>query len=186
MTYRAYVLLPVFMLVACETLPQDAFRLSESALSVRHMQTRVYDSMSDGAILAASTDVLQDMGYAIDEMEQPLGVLSASKRADARTGIRAIGSLAMDSVRCVFSLMLACDGKNYSKLDDVQDIRLTLVSRPQISNDDNVVVRITIQRIIWDKKGRLSEQQTVNDSEVYASFFDKMSKAVFLEQERAR
>lgn len=185
MKFRAITLLSLFMLAACETLPQDAFRLSESALAVRDMQTREYQSMSDAAILSASTSVLQDMGYAIDEIEEPLGVLSASKRADATTGFQALGSLAMDSVRCVFSLMLVCDGKNYSKLDDVQDIRLTLISRPQLSDGDNVIVRITIQRVIWDKKGRLSEQQTVTDQEVYAAFFEKMSRAVFLEQELA-
>lgn len=180
---RALILLPILILVACETMPRDAFRLSESALATRELQTREYRSMSDKAILSASTAVLQDMGYAIDEIEEPLGVLSASKRADANSGIKAFGSLAMDGVKCVFSFMLACNGKNYSKLDDVQDIRLTLISRPQLDNENDVVVRITIQRIIWDKKGRLSEQQTITDHQVYASFFDKMSKAVFLEQE---
>ena len=180
---RALVLLPILTLVACETMPRDAFRLSESALATREIQTREYRSISDKAILSASTAVLQDMGYAIDEIEEPLGVLSASKRADATSGIKAFGSLAMDGVKCVFSFMLACNGKNYSKLDDVQDIRLTLISRPQLDNENDVVVRITIQRIIWDKKGRLSEQQTITDHQVYASFFDKMSKAVFLEQE---
>lgn len=186
MFLRSLALLPIMLLTACQTLPEDAFRLSESALALREMQTREYAAMSDAAILSASTDVLQDMGYAIDEIEEPLGVLSASKRADATTGMRALGSVAMDSVRCVFSLMFACDGKNYSKLDDVQDIRLTLISRPQLGDENNVIVRITIQRVIWDKKGRLSEQQTVTDQEVYAAFFEKMSHAVFLEQTAAR
>lgn len=183
MALRAFVLVSVFLLAACETLPRDAFRLSESALAIRAMQTREYSSVSDRAILSASTAVLQDMGYAIDELEEPLGVLSASKRADATSGMKAVGSLAKDSVRCVFSFLRACDGKHYSKLDDVQDIRLTLISRPQLDRKDDVVVRITVQRVIWDKKGRLSEQQTITDGQVYASFFEKMSKAVFLEKE---
>jgi len=186
MTIRALVLLTIAFLAACQSLPDDAFRLSESALAVREIQTREYYSISDAAILSASTDVLQDMGYAIDEIEEPLGVLSASKRADATTGFQALGSLAMDSVRCVFTFMLICDGKNYSKLDDVQDIRLTLISRPQLGDKNNVIVRITIQRVIWDKKGRLSEQQTVTDSEVYAAFFERMSQSVFLERELTR
>ena len=186
MLCRTLALLTFVFISACQTLPEDAFRLSESALSIREMQTREYPAMSDAAILSASTDVLLDMGYAIDEMEEPLGVLSASKRADATTGMRALGSLAMDGVKCMFTFMLACDGKNYSKLDDVQDIRLTLISRPKLGNESDVVVRITIQRIIWDKKGRLTEQQTVVEHDVYAAFFEKMSQAVFLEQERVR
>ena len=65
----------VLSLGACETLPEDAFRLSESALELREMQTRTYEEVSDIEILQASSAVLQDLGYAIDEVEKELGVL---------------------------------------------------------------------------------------------------------------
>ena len=68
-------------------------------------------------------------------------------------------------------------------VDDIQDIRLTLISRPQFENQDNVAVRVTMQRIVWDKEGRVTEQETIIDDRVYAAFFTKLSKAVFLEQE---
>ena len=152
---------------------------------MREIQTREYSSITDAEILSASTAVLQDMGYAIDEVEVPLGVLSASKRADATNKFKAVGTMTLDGVKCVLTFGMGCDGEHYGEIDDVQDIRLTLISRPQIGNINDVIVRITIQRIIWDKKGRLSEQQTVTDSSVYAAFFEKMSKAVFLEQEGA-
>lgn len=177
------LLLAGCILSACETLPRDAFRLSETALATREMQSREYVSVSDAAILSASTAVLQDMGYAIDEIEKSLGVISASKRADATNKLEAFGTLAVDSVKCVFTLMLACTRDHYKEIDDVQDIRLTLITRPQRENGDDVSVRITIQRVIWDKGGRLSKQQTVTDNKVYESFFAKLSKAVFLEQE---
>jgi len=147
------------------------------------MQTREYSSMTDSEILTASTAVLQDMGYAIDEVEKPLGVLSASKRADATNNLKAAGTMALDGVKCVFTLGLACSRQNYGQIDDVQDIRLTLISRPTLGNTNNVVVRVTIQRIIWDKRGYVSDQQTVTDSSVYASFYERMSKAVFLEKQ---
>ncbi len=166
-------------------MPRDVFRISETALATREMQTRQYPSINDAAILSASIAVLQDMGYAITEVEKPLGVLSASKRADATNKLEAFGKLALDGVKCVFTLMLACDGDNYSEIDDVQDIRLTLITRPQRENGDDVSVRITIQRVIWDKGGRMSEQETITDTRVYESFFAKLSKAVFLEQEGA-
>ena len=70
-------------LAACQTLPEDAFRLTESALELREIQSRTYEDVSDIEILSASSGVLQDLGYAIDEVEKELGVLSASKRADA-------------------------------------------------------------------------------------------------------
>ena len=123
------------------------------------------------------------MGYAIDEIEEPLGVLSASKRADAANRFEFMGAVVLDGVKCVFTLMLGCNGKNYGEVGDVQDIRLTIISRPQLDNENDVTVRITIQQVIWDKKGRISKQHTITDGTVYASFFEKMSKAVFLEQE---
>lgn len=171
------------LLVGCETMPSDAFRLSETALAIREMQSREYYGVNDAAILSASMAVLQDMGYTIDEIEKPLGVLSASKRADATNLLEAIGKTAIDTVRCMFTMMLACSGRAYGKVDDVQDIRLTLITRPQRDNGDDVAVRVTIQRVIWDKEGRLSEQQTISDGTVYVAFFEKLSKAVFLEQE---
>ena len=185
MLSRSLLLLPLLLLAACESMPADAFRLSESALAVRDVQTREYPAISDAQILSASTAVLQDMGYAIDEVEEPLGVLSASKRADATNRMEAFGKLTLDGIKCVFTFGLGCDRDLYGEVDDVQDIRLTLVSRPQIGNEHDVIVRVTIQRVIWDKKGRISAQETVTDSEVYQSFFEKMSKAVFLEQEGA-
>lgn len=152
-------------------------------MAVRSIQTRQYESVSDAEILSASTAVLQDMGYAIDEIEEPLGVLSASKRADASSTLEFFGAVIVDGVKCVFTLTLGCKGKNYGEIGDVQDIRMTLVSRPTLENENDVIVRVTIQRVIWDKKGRISHQQSVTDSDVYASLFEKMSKAVFLEQE---
>ena len=183
MKLRASFLLLAVVLSACETVPGNAFRLSASTLATREMQTREYISVSDATILSASTAVLQDMGYAIDEIEEPLGVLSASKRTDATGALELFGSIILGGLKCVFTLVQSCNGSNYGKVGDVQDIRMTLISRPQLDNENNVAVRITIQRIIWDKKGRLSVQETVTDSAVYESFFEKMSKAVFLEQE---
>lgn len=169
-------------LSACETLPEDAFRLSETALETRRVQTREYVLTDDSAILSASVAVLQDMGYAIDEVEPRLGLLTASKRADATNKLEAFGTLTLDTMQCVFTLMLACSRKHYGEIDDVQDIRLTLISAPQRDNRQDVAVRVTMQRVIWDKEGRLSAQETIADGRVYGAFFQKLSTAVFLEQ----
>jgi len=182
MLLRATFVLLTLMLAACAATPHNAFRLSESDIAMRDLQTREYPLMTDQEILSASTAVLQDLGYTIEEMEGSLGVLSASKRADASDQIKVFGSLALDGVKCVVTFGLGCTGSNYKKSADVQDIRLTLVSRQKPNDNDNVVVRVTIQRIVWDKTGRISEQHSITDKAVYSSFFEKMSKAVFLER----
>lgn len=183
MIARAILLAICITATGCETLPRDAFRMTESALAVREIQTREYESVSDAQILSASTAVLQDLGYAIDEIEEPLGVLSASKRADATNTLEFFGSVLIEGTKCFLTLFLDCDNRSTKEIGDVQDIRMTVVSRPQLDNENDVVVRVTIQRVIWDKKGEATLREAVTDSRVYETFFEKMSKAVFLERE---
>lgn len=183
MNTRITLLLLLAFVAGCATVPRDAFRLPASTLAIREAQTREYRAVSDSQILSASAAVLQDMGYAIDEIEEPLGVISASKRADAANTFEYLGGAIFDSFKCIFTLIRDCNTRSSNEIGDVQDIRMTLVSRPTLENERNVVVRVTIQRTIWDKKGKISHQETVTDGDVYASFFEQMSKAIFLEQE---
>ena len=176
-------LLVALALGACETLPEDAFRLSESAMEMREMQTRTYDDVTDIQILSASSAVLQDLGYAIDEVEKELGVLSASKRADAKDNVEIAGKIALDVADCILTLFIGCEDDAFQSSKDVQDIRMTLVVIPDLDNEGAHKVRLTMQRIVWARSGELYEQETINDVTVYKSFFDKLSKSVFLEKE---
>jgi hypothetical protein len=164
-------------------MPDDAFRLKESALEMRELQTRQYEGVTDIQILSASSAVLQDLGYAIDEVEKELGVLSASKRADAKDSAEIAGKIALDVADCILTLFMGCENDAYRSSKDVQDIRLTLVVLPDLSSDGAHTVRVTMQRVVWDKSGKLYDQETVNDAVVYQAFFDKLSKSVFLEKE---
>lgn len=182
---RALLLVAVLAggLCGCAGVPDDAFRLPETALETRAMQTRDFEDVSEAEILSASASVLQDLGYAIDEVEKELGVLSASKRADATNEAEVVGKIALDAVTCLMTLLFACDNENYLTADAEQDIRLTLVVQPDRHSDTRHSVRVTMQRVVWDRDGRISEQATVSQPEVYQAFFDKLSKSVFIEQE---
>ena len=43
------------------------------------------------------------------------------------------------------------------------------------------VARITIQRVIIDTQGRVTRAEAIDEPEIYRAFFDKLSKATFLE-----
>jgi len=170
-------------LAACATLPEDAFRLTESALELREMQSRVYEEATEIEILSASTAVFQDLGYAIDEIEKDLGVVSASKRADATNELEVLGNIALDVVDCIITFLLGCENASYKSSKGAQDIRMTLVVWPDPNRERTHRIRLTMQRFIWDRGGKLYEQETINDVAVYQAFFDKLSKSVFLEKE---
>ena len=171
------------ILGACATVPDDAFRLSESALETREIQTRSYEEVSDIEILSASSAVLQDLGYAIDEIEKELGVVSASKRADAKNAAEIAGSIALDLADCLLTLFLGCENDSFESTKDVQDIKMTLVVLPVLGKERTYSVRLTMQRVVWARDGTIYDQETISDAAVYQAFFDKLSKSVFLEKE---
>lgn len=173
----------VLLLGACETIPDDAFRLTESTLKHREIQTRQYEDVTDIEILSASAAVLQDLGYTIDEVEKELGVLSASKRADAKDTMETAGMIALDVADCLVTFFIGCEDDAYKSTKDVQDIKLTLVVLPKRDKDRTYSARITIQRVVWARSGLLYQQETIHDAEVYQAFFDKLSKSVFLEKQ---
>lgn len=84
---------------------------------------------------------------------------------------------------CFITFFIGCTGNHYRAGDAVQDIRLTLVALPERNKTSTVTVRVTMQRIVWDRDERLSEQATITAPDVYQTFFQKLSKSVFLEQE---
>lgn len=171
------------MVGGCATVPDDAFRLSESALETREIQTRSYEDVSDIEILSASSAVLQDLGYAIDEIEKELGVVSASKRADAKNRAEIAGSIALDVADCLLTLFLGCENDSFESTKDVQDIKMTLVVLPVLDKEQTYSVRLTMQRVVWARDGTIHDQETISDAAVYQAFFDKLSKSVFLEKE---
>jgi len=44
-----------------------------------------------------------------------------------------------------------------------------------------VAVRVTFQRIVWDIEGNVTRSESLTDPKIYQEFFDKLSKAVFLD-----
>jgi len=132
------------------------------------------DGIDEKALLTAAAGVLQDLGFNIDESETKLGVIVASKDRSAVTGSQVAGAV-----------ILALLG-GYSAIDKTQKIRVSLVTRPASMEDgsksqDSHLLRITIQRLVWNTDGMLTRIESIEEPEIYVEFFDKLSKSVFLE-----
>ena len=158
--------------------PEDALRLEESTLEVRAVQTRKIEAPSETVILTAMVAVLQDMEFHIDRIEKPLGLISASKISDADDA---------GEKRVLFMLDLLCGagggyGCDYmSTAKDEQHIILTMVALPSLSGSGEYSVRITMQRNILDKEGRVKALQRITAPEIYQTAFDNLRKALFIE-----
>ncbi len=166
------------LLAGCTaTLPPNSFALTPEQLARRQIETRRYDNAKEESILVASSNVLQDLGFNLDNSETKLGVLTASKQRDATDG----GQIAL-------SIVLALLGGGATPTDKDQTIRVSLVVRPvQATNASaptgSYFVRITFQRVVRRTDNSVYAE-TITDNALYEEFFEKLSKSIFIEAQK--
>ena len=56
-----------------------------------------------------------------------------------------------------------------------------VTTRPVGDSGSQVAVRVVFERIVFDTEHRLKKIEALNDPKIYQSFFEKLSKALFLE-----
>jgi len=173
-------LLPISLLSACATtgIPEDALRLTESTLDVRAIQTRTFAATSETAILAATVALLQDMEYNIDQVEKPLGVITASKVTDADSATQKTGLFILDML-CVISMSGGCDAM--SKASDEQHLTVTIVVIPSLARSGEYVTRITIQGVLYNKAEQILVLERIDDPEIYQEIFDNLRKSIYIQ-----
>jgi len=172
-------LLLIVMLSGCAaSIPDAALRLPESTLEVRSIQTRTLEAPSEIDILAATIAVLQDMEFNIERIEKPLGVITASKVTDADSANEKTGLFFLD-VLCALGGNSDCQAM--STAQDDQHITLTMVVLPSLAQRGEYKVRITIQRVIYDKMDRIKVLERIDNAETYQQIFDNLRKSLFIQ-----
>jgi hypothetical protein len=131
------------------------------------MQTRRFDTKDETKLLVSGSQVLQDLGFTIEDSETKLGVIAGSKDRDATEVGQVIGAV-----------LLTLLTKQAQAYDDKQKIRVSLITRPVSSKE--TLVRVTFQRVVWDTQGKVSKTEPLNDPGLYQEFFSKLSQSVFL------
>jgi hypothetical protein len=161
-----------FLLIiqGCGGIPKDALSMNTATLEDRQLQTRLFDTSDEEKILSASAGVLQDLGFNLDESETDLGLIVGSKDREAT-----------EAGQVILAALLAGMSGTQARYDTKQKIRISLISCPIGESGERISVRVTFQRIVWNNYGRISRLERLNDPEMYQGFFDKLSKAIFLE-----
>ena len=153
-----------------QKIPKEALQLTHESLAQRQAQTRRYDTSDENMLLSASAAVLQDLGFNLDESETKLGLVVASKDRDATEAGQVIAAI---FIAALFGAPVPIDRR--------QKIRASLVTKPFGETGDQMSVRITFQRIVWNDQGQVSKTEALTEPEIYQEFFSKLSKSVFLE-----
>ncbi|MBN1464101.1 MAG: hypothetical protein JW922_10605 [Paludibacteraceae bacterium] len=172
----ALCLLLIFAIAGCATVPKKFLTLPEDYLQLRQLQMRQYDTTDEEKIIKAVAGVLQDLGFTLDESETEIGLVAASKKADATSGGQIAGAFFMDMLSA-----FAGTYSNYSaQVDAVQHVKACVITKPSLDKS-KTVVRVTFQRIIWNVSNTINRLESIKEPEIYERFFESLSKAVFLE-----
>jgi len=168
----SFLLVASVYLAGCQQkgIPKEALMPTYVTTEQRSLQTRQYDTLNEKEILAATAGVLQDLGFTLEESETDLGLITASKARDATESGQVAGAVFMT---VMFGTQFVHDKE--------QKIRVSVVTKKALEGSKKTNVRVTFQRLIWDNRGILTKMETLEDPEMYQGFFEKLSKAVFLE-----
>ena len=147
------------------SLPKHVLRLTPDTLQNRVLQTRKYEGISEADLLSASTGVIQDLGFIIDESETNLGLMVGSKNRDAPPdATQRTVQVLVTTVSLFLAVIVAVVTKGEAgedvvyvpPVDDYQKLWASIVIRPTSEDDDKThYVRVTFQRIVWDTEGEI-------------------------------
>lgn len=167
-------------LTSCVTANQMAMQVGQPpkvTLDLRSLQTRRFDTLDEKALLAAGTQVMQDLGFTVTESVPEAGVLVGSKQRDAEEGGQVAAQIGL---MVVFALL----GSHYNPMwDKTQSIHVTLTTTP-IRNSKALEVRAHFDRHLTNNHGYLWRAELVDQPEIYQEFFDKLSQSAFLEAQK--
>lgn len=156
-------------------IPKEVLQLTPESLSLRQLQARRFETKDEKALLAAGAALLQDLGFTIDASSSDLGLVVVSKDRSAVEAGQVAASI-------FIGILTALGGApTFLPWDEKQKLRASFVTRPSGPENQHTRVRITFQRVVWNTEGKISKTEPLNDPRFYQEFFEKLSKAVFLE-----
>ena len=185
------------MLAAASAVLQDlGFTLEESEVNLGVLTGSKQRDASSGAQMAGavfasllgvntSVDSRQTIRVSLVMREQNAGQAKTSSRLRAED---------VADIRKDLEKSIAASLKKYASPDDAQKIAASSAATAMRSLETDLnhrlgtsasggdsVVRVTFQRQIFNTEGQETTAEQIHSPEIYRTFFEKLSKAVFLE-----
>ncbi len=175
--------------LALQTRPlamEPLFQLNPTSAVDLETQTRDFQTHDQEAVFLASASVLQDMGFKVTGGEREFGLLMGEKTAEVMGAgtAHAVGEAALVTVTVILSLLIGEDVVTDLPEQVAQRIHVNLlVSAAKDDARNATEVRISLDRdMLYDHGGMIPDHTEL--PRVYQEFFDKLSKAVYLEGEQ--
>lgn len=155
-------------------------------LEVREYQTRTFDTADTALVMKAMLNALQDDGYVVKNAVVELGLITAAKESDLAPGrsgagggniFGGLGSIIIGGTGPGGVVVGSQHDPTYPKTE-VRDFTGNVSAFGQQTK-----VRVSFQRKVLDNRGDVVEVEPISDLEFYQTFFSRMDKSLFLQQE---
>jgi hypothetical protein len=166
MSKYIYFAVCVFVLSGCSGIPKDAFSLTPSNLGDKRMESRIFATKDQAALLKDAAVILENLGYKTDLVNTDIGLLTAAKREDD-------GGVA-STVMSILSAGLASTNKD-------QVVRATFTAMPSKGRNDAFITRLKLQRIIFNSDGEATSVEPIKDEKTYKIFYERLEASLFVE-----
>jgi hypothetical protein len=159
----------VGLFTSCETaVPKGALAMNPTTLEDRRMESRRFETRDEEKVLKACAALLQDLGFTLSESAPKLGMVVGYKDRSAVEG----GQVA---AKFIFAFL----GANVP-IDKNQRLKASVVTKLSEENANEIVVRVTFQRVVYNEYNQISRLEQLKDPKQYQEFFDSLSKSLFL------
>lgn len=156
-----------------EVSAEDVLKLTPDSMALRQMQTRKYQTSDLRKVLDSCVGLLQDNGFTVNEISPKLGTVLGSKSREAVEAGQVAASLAF---ALIFGVALPVDKQ--------QEMSASIVVSEAAADAKSAIVRVNFSRIVWNDSNAISKAERLEAPEMYQEFFDKLSKSLFLQDQK--
>jgi len=135
------------------------------AAQIRERQTARFNTVSEERLLVEATQVLQDLGFTIEESAPRFGVLAGSKDRDGTEAPQIAGQIAL-------MVGLALFGVQYNPTWDTDQVIRTTLSTAPVGPQD-YALRVSFERIVTNNRGQ-SRVEELAAPEFSTGFFEQI------------
>jgi hypothetical protein len=139
----------------------------QSQLQVREYQTQAFDTTDQTKVMKALIGALQDDGFTISQANDQLGLLSAQKEVNVR-----------DEGAAFLATLLAGNDATY------QNNAIMEATANVSAFGKQTRVRLNVVEKVMDNKGGVMNVAPVADPKFYQTFFETVSKSLFIQREK--
>ncbi|MCK8788179.1 hypothetical protein M0638_27910 [Roseomonas sp. NAR14] len=141
------------------------------------MQIERFDTADERQLLTEATQVLQDLGFTVEESAPAVGVLAGSKARDAEEAGQIAAQVALTIVAAAFLVAYI------PTWDTDQIIRVTLSSQ-RLPNSSQTQLRASFERVVRTNQGQVRVEQ-LHQPEMHREFFNTLRNGMAARGERA-